>query len=239
MKLGYSVFAAVAIAASASTAFASDKLYVDAGTVREVQQVLRDRGFRVGVDGIMGPRTQAAVRQFQKSENLDPSGRLNRQTLVALGVQESASAGKTEQAQYSREIVRSVQRTLNNRGVQAGPANGVMSPQTRGALKEFQKSENLQETGQLNPGTLTALGIAPESAAAGERAAVSAATVRQLQQRLNDRGFHAGPADGRMGPSTRAAIREFQRSQNLQVTGRLDGKTMSALGIPEPVAARR
>ena len=159
---------AVAFALGASSvAFAADRLYVDGDTVREVQRTLVDRGFRVGVDGIMGPRTQAALRQFQKSENLDPTGRLNRQTLVALGLEESASAGAGAQKQYSQEIVRKVQATLNARGFQAGETNGRVGPRMREALKEFQKSENLEETGRLNPGTLAALGIEAETASAG------------------------------------------------------------------------
>jgi peptidoglycan hydrolase-like protein with peptidoglycan-binding domain len=150
---------AAALAAGTSTALAADRIYVDGDTVRETQQILRDRGFQVGVDGIMGPRTQAALRQFQKSENLDPTGRLNRQTLVALGIQESAASGATEERQYGPDVLRRVQGTLNARGYKAGAANGRMNPQTRQALREFQKSENLEETGRLNPGTLTALGM--------------------------------------------------------------------------------
>jgi len=32
----------------------------------------------------------------------------------------------------------------------------------------------------------------------------------ELQERLNGRGFAVGEADGRFGPRTRAAIRDFQ-----------------------------
>ncbi len=208
--------------------------YVDSSTVRQVQQVLSDRGFRTGVDGMMGPRTQAALRKFQRARNLDPSGQLNRQTLVALGIQKADSTASDEQEQYSREIVRSVQRTLNNRGFQAGPANGVMSQQTQAALKDFQKSENLQETGKLNPGTLAALGVPP-----GEHLVLSSPVLRQVQQRLKSRGFDAGLVDGRMGASTRAALREFQRAESLPATGRPDPQTLAALGISGPLAARQ
>lgn len=234
MKLRYTVLAAGLIAASASGVFAAENQYVDSSTVRQVQQILNDRGFRTGVDGIMGPRTQAALKRFQRARDLDPTGQLNRQTLVALGIQKADSAASDEQNRYDRETLRSAQRTLNNRGFQAGPANGNMTPQTRTALKEFQKSENLEETGQLNPGTLAALGIPP-----GDTLVLSDPLVRQMQQRLKSRGFDAGPADGRMGASTRAAIREFQRAENLPVTGRPDRQTLSALGISGPLAARQ
>lgn len=168
MKFG-NTLVALAIAAGTQTALAAEPLFVDGDTVREVQQTLRDRGFRLGVDGIMGPRTQAVLRQFQKAENLEPTGQLNRQTLVALGVQEAASSGATEQPQYGPEILRKAQATLNARGFKAGPANGRTNPQTRQALRQFQKSENLEETGRLNPGTLAALGMEPDKAASAGR----------------------------------------------------------------------
>lgn len=46
--------------------------------------------------------------------------------------------------------------------------------------------------------------------------------VRVVQQRLNDLGYNAGPADGLMGKRTRAAIIEFQKDQGLAATGAVD-----------------
>src|ERR1044071_6141163 len=49
--------------------------------VRAAQEALRDKGFDPGpVDGIMGPRTQQALRSFQQSNNLQATGRLDSQT---------------------------------------------------------------------------------------------------------------------------------------------------------------
>ena len=54
----------------------------------KVQQALKAKGHDPGpVDGIFGPSTRAALQAFQKSEGLDPSGRLDRDTLEKLGVQ--------------------------------------------------------------------------------------------------------------------------------------------------------
>lgn len=233
MKLTYSVLAA-ALFAAASGVQAAGGAYVDSSTVRQVQQVLNDRGFRTGVDGLMGPRTQAALKRFQRARNLEPSGQLNRQTLIALGIQKSDSLANGEQEPYGRDTIRSVQRTLNNRGFHAGPANGALTEQTRAALKDFQKSENLEDTGRLNQGTLAALGVEPD-----EKLVLSSPLVRQVQQRLNSRGFEAGRVDGRIGASTRAALREFQRAENLPPTGRPDRETLSALGISGPLASRQ
>ena len=55
--------------------------------------------------------------------------------------------------------------------------------------------------------------------------------VRSVQQALNDQGFRAGTADGRWGPSTEDALRQFQRAKGLPQTGDLDQRTLSALGV--------
>jgi peptidoglycan hydrolase-like protein with peptidoglycan-binding domain len=44
-----------------------------------------------------------------------------------------------------------------------------MNPQTRQAISAFQRSENLEETGRLNPGTLAALGMEVDKAASAGR----------------------------------------------------------------------
>ncbi|HET7344039.1 MAG TPA: peptidoglycan-binding domain-containing protein [Methylomirabilota bacterium] len=53
--------------------------------------------------------------------------------------------------------------------------------------------------------------------------------VRTAQQGLKDKGFDPGPIDGRMGPRTKAAITDFQKKENLKVTGRLDKDTKARL----------
>ena len=55
--------------------------------------------------------------------------------------------------------------------------------------------------------------------------------VKAAQQALKDKGHDPGMVDGRMGPKTQAALRDFQKAQGLQASGRLDTKTMQALGM--------
>lgn len=47
-------------------------------------------------------------------------------------------------------------------------------------------------------------------------------TVRAVQQKLNELGYNAGPADGLMGRGTRAAIIAFQEDRGLAATGAAD-----------------
>ena len=54
-------------------------------------------------------------------------------------------------------------------------------------------------------------------------------TVRQAQQQLKAAGFDPGPVDGHLGPSTRAALRDYQAAHNLPKTGKLDRATQRSL----------
>ena len=49
------------------------------------------------------------------------------------------------------------------------------------------------------------------------------------QRRLAELGFDPGPADGRPGARTAAAIRAFQAQRGLDVNGRLDAPTSAQL----------
>jgi hypothetical protein len=75
----------------------------------------------------------------------------------------------------------------------------------------------------------------------GAQAATNPNMVRQAQQQLQQRGFDVGQPDGQLGATTRQALRDFQQTQGLQPTGRLDQQTLAALGVeagagPEPAA---
>lgn len=55
--------------------------------VRNVQQALGAKGFDVGpIDGVLGPRTQGALRAFQAQQGLARSGQLDEETIAALNL---------------------------------------------------------------------------------------------------------------------------------------------------------
>jgi peptidoglycan hydrolase-like protein with peptidoglycan-binding domain len=61
--------------------------------VRAAQQALKDKGlYDAEVDGLMGPKTREAIREFQKKENLKETGRLDAETLARLGVERTGAA---------------------------------------------------------------------------------------------------------------------------------------------------
>ena len=59
--------------------------------------------------------------------------------------------------------------------------------------------------------------------------------IRQAQEKLRTLGFEVGTAEDVLDPRTIKALRAFQRTRRLAVTGELDTATLRALGL----AARR
>ncbi len=56
-------------------------------TVAGAQLILMRQGFyRSGIDGVFGPGTEFAIRGFQARFGLTPNGRLDTETLAALGL---------------------------------------------------------------------------------------------------------------------------------------------------------
>jgi cell wall-associated NlpC family hydrolase len=121
-------------------------------SVRQLQAKLG-----VAVDGDFGPRTDAAVRAFQRSHDLPVTGLVGPLTRAALAKGATApargGAGTTAPATISSAQVRSAQRRL---GV---AVDGVIGPQTRAAIKAFESSHGLPATGVLDAQTLSALGV--------------------------------------------------------------------------------
>jgi hypothetical protein len=60
---------------------------MDREQVKRIQEALKDKGYDPGeIDGAMGPRTSAALREFQQAEGLRVTGRLDSDTRSKLGI---------------------------------------------------------------------------------------------------------------------------------------------------------
>lgn len=80
-----------------------------------------------------------------------------------------------------------------------------------------------------------ALALSSSTARAGELASIgSGSTTFEAQTLLRQLGFTPGRLDGYYGPHTAAAIKAFQRQEELPATGSLDARTIARLhAIPE------
>jgi peptidoglycan hydrolase-like protein with peptidoglycan-binding domain len=131
--------------------------------IRQLQQELRSEGYQVAVDGIWGPETQQALRDYQMDENLEVSGEPDQRTMASLGLDIDAAAmgrfGEQErQVQLSSSQIRNLQQELNQEGHKIA-VDGMFGPETQRALTEYQRDENLPVTGRPDQQTLTSLGV--------------------------------------------------------------------------------
>ncbi len=58
---------------------------------------------------------------------------------------------------------------------------------------------------------------------------VDRASLSDLQARLKDLGYDPGPADGQMGPKTRAAIRAYQKDEGLKADGQVTASLLKRI----------
>ncbi|AWZ03216.1 localization factor PodJL [Rhodobiaceae bacterium] len=81
---------------------------------------------------------------------------------------------------------------------------------------------NLTSLGNWSNASLTSTGGASSTPQAS-------AEIAKAQRLLRDLGYQPGPADGLMGPRTRDAISDFQRTAGLEVSGSVDAQLLSTL----------
>jgi len=104
--MNFRIIMAVAAITLSGSAFAADTPAET--TVKLAQEQLHHLGFYTGViDGDLSGEAQAALTQFQLSQNIPASGALDDETLKALGVQRqqdaSAAAGGSALSEASPE----------------------------------------------------------------------------------------------------------------------------------------
>ena len=78
------------------------------------------------------------------------------------------SNNQSSDQQLGQNQIRQVQQALAQKGFKAGRADGKLGPETKQALTSFQKSQNLQQSGQPDQQTLAALGINQSGSTTGQ-----------------------------------------------------------------------
>lgn len=228
---------------------------MSAATVRMVQHSLIQGGYAVdAADGIWGPKTAAALREFQRAKGLEATGRPDSKTMTALGVPLEGSAATTMQREAAATppiatrspsdlkpaTIRSIQQALDDRGLQAGPVDGVWGERTTAAIANLQRAHGMPASGELDAYTLALLGLLPNGAKPAEPwrasrapgpADLDPAAIRLIQRSLAEHGHATGSVDGVWGHRTENALREFQRSQGLEPQGKPDVYTLAELGL--------
>lgn len=139
--------------------------------------------------------------------------------------------------------VLAVQQALVAAGFSPGPIDGIYGPLTAAAVRAFQAANGLPVTGVVCGQTYVLLGVPCISVPPCPPPVItcrvlvttspfmSGADVLAVQQALLAAGFSPGPLDGVYGPLTATAVRQFQASRGLLVTGIVCDGLYATLGI--------
>jgi len=142
--------------------------------------------------------------------------------------------------------IEEVQVILKREGFEPGNTDGKMGKETRDAIKAFQESQGLKSTGYIDKTTLMQLedsrrakeilqskkDYASKKTSPKEKESavpLFKPATKDIQTALKNAGFDPGPVDGKMGPRTRQAIKEFQKAKGLVPDGVVGPKTWGML----------
>ncbi len=136
--------------------------------ITDIQRELARRGYYDGaVDGLYGPKTDAAIREFEHAAGLKPSVEPN-ETLLAAITRAAAKLSKTpaaglpvarpasarpdpvaERPAPSKRVL-ALQRALAEYGYGQIKPTGIIDSETQAAIEKFERERKLPVTGQAS-----------------------------------------------------------------------------------------
>jgi peptidoglycan hydrolase-like protein with peptidoglycan-binding domain len=136
--------------------------------INDIQRELARRGFYEGaVDGLYGPRTDVAIRDFEQAAGLKPSTEPNEALLqamvrapakvakVTLAATPAARPGPVrndvvaEKPAASKRVI-ALQRALADYGYGQIKPSGIVDAETQAAIEKFERERKLPVTGQAS-----------------------------------------------------------------------------------------
>ena len=232
-------------------------IIIRSGTIGDVvlrlQKRLQELGYYVSrQDGVYLTDDIEAVRAFQKASGLKVDGKAGYDTQTALYSENAVAAGNmapeeenaVQTLRYGSEgtQVATLQNRLITLGYLTGKADGIYGKNTKAAVKNFQKNNNLNADGVA--GTLTQEALYSDkvqdnkiSTSTTLRIGTISDAVADMQNRLIALGYLTGKADGNFGTKTSLALIAFQKANGLNADGIAGIKTLTKLNSDKVTAA--
>jgi peptidoglycan hydrolase-like protein with peptidoglycan-binding domain/DNA invertase Pin-like site-specific DNA recombinase len=194
----------------------------EAPRVRALQRELRSLGWRPGrLDGLFGPRTEAAVTRFQLAAGLAADGIVGTHTRRALNraLRYPLHRGAGYAAGGSPRV-KSLQRELRSKGLRPGPVDGLYGPRTEAAVARLQRRQGLPAKGVVDARTQrvldTAAGRPPSRRASrpGGQANDPGKRAERPSSRADDPGRRAERPSGQADDPGRRADRRSSRADD-------------------------
>jgi peptidoglycan hydrolase-like protein with peptidoglycan-binding domain len=209
--------------------------------IRDVQATLKNQGFYYGeTDGKENAETGAAIRRFQIRNGLKVTGKLNAETLDALGLGQKsappAEAPAPSQVNPPPPVVKTPEPAgppVVKRGndILRDPEAGEVPP--RPAQQFVPDDPSVLQPPRPLPAPIytpfsTLFHGTPYENAPRE---VQMDTLRRAQGHMAARRYYRGAIDGIPGPATSEAIFNYQEAYGLRRTGRLDMDTLADMRL--------
>jgi peptidoglycan hydrolase-like protein with peptidoglycan-binding domain len=147
--------------------------------VEDVQRELIATGhFKGLVDGVMGPLTEQAIRQYQRDAQMPETGAVSKPLLDQIRLRKKVAAASDYTGTIAKDqvlpvvaspkfgtadgipIVREAQQRLRRLGYLKKPVSGVPDDATRASILEFQMDYGLNMDGTIGKELLSALKVA-------------------------------------------------------------------------------
>lgn len=195
--------------------------------IRRTQQRLALLDYDVRETGELDWQTRLAIRDYERDNNLRVTGDLDRE--LALHIREKARAAGPK-ALSTNQIVQ-IENGLDARGYDVGAVDGQIDDKTRAAVRSYQRDRGIAIDGELDQELATMLSEGVDQTFDSKE------VIADVQGKLNDLGYAAGPADGVMGPATRRAIQEFRADNDLDVSTAITQSMLDAFASAKPKSA--
>lgn len=202
-----------------------------AALILDIQSALARRNFYHGaLDGVAGPRTEAAIRDYELAAGLEPSGTPSAELLAHVRLS-TLTAPPVPPANPLRQTAVAEPR------MQAPTAQHAQAPQVRLPQVEHQQVARAAPEPAPEPipvRTVTISGAGDPVAELLAQNPVPPAPlvdgrIESVQRVLADLGYAPGSIDGQLNSATRRAIEDFQIDRGLPVTGDLSPRFIDEL----------
>ena len=179
------------------------------------------------INGYFGEKTEEAIKSMQKSNYLKPDGKIGLKTYNLMYSDKVSSYTIDKDA--PTEVISLYQKKLKDLGYYQKEVDGKYNIFFRDAVREFQVMNNQIANGLINTSTKFSIDskyAKPFVLYMG----MSNNRVKTIQDRLVELNYlEEKQANGYYGEYTGQAVAALQKNNNLNVTGIVDGTTLSKI----------
>lgn len=201
---------------AADSGYRTDSRALNRTEVMDLQWNLAVHGYDPGpADGVVGPRTRAAVEQYQIDAQLPADGR--------------ASAALLDHLQFTDPPVRNTR---------VGGADPRYPAGNTGSSPEFEELPPIQDGSNDSAGTAGTYDPPGSDGYPGATPAITPDTVKlhgvyveTIERELQARGYPVGPVDGFLDRETQQGIERYQQDNGLEPTGEISLELVNHLRL--------